>query len=414
MRALLSSKAWLLGSLILLSTFTALPAQARVRPITSRKADIDPQTIAQLAKDGPLALIETESNGASKQVIMFGLVPASRELVWHAIMSVERYPEFLKSIPSIKVLRRQGPMLEYDWRLKLPVISLSGRRQQRGQMPNLVETRGVSGNLKGSRERWELFEITPKLTLVAFYRTLDVDSGGFLLRSMVKLERSMEAGSLLAMGYVHLQNLTYALAGKQPPAPKGRKGPVPAFRSIPLSQKGIDLKKLSALIRHGQLALIESFKDGSLRQVAILTEVSAPSDKMKKIVASPAKYPEFIPNFAEQKVTAKGSNQLDMQWELEVPLVNLEGRSLMTIEKDGSVDVTAVSGDIKRGRWRWEFHSLGQGKTIPIHYAYSDVRESSWVTRALIEREPSFEHGIVIASGTVALTAMKARAEGRR
>ena len=78
------------------------------------------------------------------------------------------------------------------------------------------------------------------------------------------------------------------------------------------------------------------------------------------------------------------------------------------------VSIIAETGDITRGRWRWEFFDRGPGASIPVHYAYSDVRESSWVTKKLVEREPLFEHGIVIASGTIAMTAMKARAEGRR
>ncbi len=57
---------------------------------------------------------------------------------------------------------------------------------------------------------------------------------------------------------------------------------------------------------------------------------------------------------------------------------------------------------------------FGATKTLGVHYAYSDVRESSWVTKKVVEKEPLFEHGIVLASQTVALTAMKARAEGRR
>ena len=57
---------------------------------------------------------------------------------------------------------------------------------------------------------------------------------------------------------------------------------------------------------------------------------------------------------------------------------------------------------------------MGPDTTVPVHYAYSDVRKASFFTRKLIEKEPLFEHGAVIASTAVALTAVKARAEGRR
>ena len=160
--------------------------------------------------------------------------------------------------------------------------------------------------------------------------------------------------------------------------------------------------------------MIESHSDGALKQVALFAEVKSTKANMAKIVQNPAKYPDFIPNFAKQKVTKQPSGKLKMEWELEVPMANLTGTSMMTIESDGSVDVVAVGGDIKRGRWRWEFNERPGGVLVPVHYAYSDVRESSWVTRMIVEKQPLFEHGIVIASGTVALHAMKARAEGRR
>jgi hypothetical protein len=94
--------------------------------------------------------------------------------------------------------------------------------------------------------------------------------------------------------------------------------------------------------------------------------------------------------------------------------VSVAGESAMTIEDDGSVDVVATGGDISRGRWRWEFLDFGEGRSVPIHYAYSDVTETSWVVKQLIKKQPYFEHGIVVGATTVALRAMKERAEGTR
>jgi ribosome-associated toxin RatA of RatAB toxin-antitoxin module len=390
-------------------------AQAKPMTVATRRADFDVPTLARLAEHRELALIESTPSGECRQVVMFAVLSAPPEKVWDVIMDVSAYPTFIDTVVRIDVAKKAGNQVMFDWEIDIPFFNLEGRRKQRGTRPRFVEVRGVSGHLSGSHEAWELFPLEGgKKTLVAFYRALDVDTGGVLLKTMIDLEPSMEQGANLATGFVHLRQLEQHVESAPKSTYEARTGEVPPFSRLALDTKGIDLSKVAKLLRHGQLALIESYPDGALKQVALLAEVNASPEQMAKIVQDPAKYPEFIPNFAEQKVTPTDDGKLKMEWELEVPMVNLTGISMMTIEKDGSVDVVAIEGDIKRGRWRWEFNQRPNGITIPVHYAYSDVREASWVTKMIVEKQPLFEHGIVIASGTVAMHAMKARAEGKR
>lgn len=395
---------------------SSTPAWAKTGVVESRSADLDLPTMISLAKEGEVALIEPTPDGRCKQVVIFGLLSAPPEKVWDALMDVASYPKFIRTVVGIQVTKREGNLLTFDWELDVPFFNLKGSRAQRGTRPNLIEVRGLRGHLRGTRERWELYPVDGgKRTLAALYRALDVDTGGVLMETMVKLEPSMEQGAALATGFVHLSGLRRYVEGLPPETTiPGRTGPVPPFKTLHFGEGGLSLPKLEPLLRHGQLALIESYEDGSLRQIAIFANVDAPKEKIAQVVQDPARYPDFMPNFAAQKATPAGPGKLKMEWELEVPLTNLSGQSLMTIEDSGAVDVIAETGDITRGRWRWEFFDRGPGASIPVHYAYSDVRESSWVTKKLVEREPLFEHGIVIASGTIAMTAMKARAEGRR
>ncbi|MCA9549638.1 MAG: SRPBCC family protein [Myxococcales bacterium] len=396
----------------------AAPAAASAKPLEleSRAADLHIPTLAALTKRGDVALIETTPAGRCKQVVIFALLDAPPEKVWDVIMDVESYPKFLKTVVSVEVTGKKKGITAFEWELDVPFFNLKGTRLQRGLRPSLVEVRGQSGNLRGSRERWELYPVEGGRTLAAFYRALDIETGGLLLGTMVKLEPSMDQGANLSTGFVHMRELAAYVAGRPAldPNPKPRTGAVPAFRSLELGKGELSFAPLEGLLKHGQLALIESHPDGALKQVALFTRVAAPPEKMKAIVQDPAKYPDFIPNFARQDVERTEDGKLRMDWELNVPLSSVEGVSLMTIEPDGTVDVVAQEGDIKRGRWRWEFRDGGKGATIPIHYVYSDVREASWVTKKLVEKQPLLEHGIVIASGTVAMTAMKARAEGVR
>jgi ribosome-associated toxin RatA of RatAB toxin-antitoxin module len=321
----------------------------------------------------------------------------------------------MKTVVKNKIVKRQGDMFAWDWELDVPVFNLKGTRMMRGKRPELIEVRGVSGNFKESRERWELFPIDGgKKTLAAFYRSTDIDSAGLIVKTMIKMEPSMEHGVNLAAGFVYVRDIRRHVENLPEPKVQGEHGAVPEFHTLSFGPSGVDLAQLKKLLEFGQLALIESNPDGSLRQVALLAIVDAPKQTLASVVYAPGKYPEFIPNLAKQKVTEESKNHLKLEYELEVPLVNLQGVSKMTIEDDGSVDVVAVDGDIKRGRWRWEFNALSDKITIPIHYAYSDVSETSWFVKKLIEKQPLFEHGIVVAASTVAVRAMKARAEGKR
>ncbi len=410
--ALSRISAALLSTALLLTPYLA---QARTHKVQSRLKAMDIPMMAKLCSRGEVALVEAHEDGSARQVVLFQVFNAPPEMVWDTVMNVERYPEMLKTIISTKIIRRGKNQFAFTWEMDLPFFNLSGTRMQRGKRPRLVEVRGVSGHLKGTSERWELFPLEGgKKTLAAFYRALDVETGGLLLKTMVDLEPSMELGANLSTSFVHLRRLKRFIEKGRAYAAQRRTGPVPSFRSLRLGSGEMDLSKLSALLRYGQLALIESYPDGALKQVALFAEVNAPTSKMQKIVQHPELYPEFIHTFAQNKVTPMKDGRLKLNWELEVPMVNLEGVSMMTIEKNGSVDAIAVEGDITRGRWRWEFTPLGERKTIPIHYTYSDVREASWVTRKIVDKQPLFEHGIVIASGTVAMHAMKARAEGVR
>lgn len=388
--------------------------RARTRTVVTRAPAIDPEALAPLLARGELALVESHDDGTARQVVIFSSIAAPPERVYDVIADVEKYPAFMPSVVHSKIVKRQGPMVAYEWELDVPVFNLKGTRAMRGARPTLIETRGVAGNFKESRERTELYGIEGgKRTLAVFYRAIDVGSAGMILKTMVELEPSMEHGVNLASGFVHLRDVRRRAEGTAlPPSGSTAQGPVPRFARLELPER--TRAAVRKLIAFGPLAIIESNTDGTLKQCVLLADVAASKEQLAKIIHQPGRYPEFLPNIAEQKVVDAGGGKLKLAYELDVPLANLEGESLMEIEASGDVEVVATGGDITRGRWRWELTALGPDRSMPIHYAYSDVRETSFFVRKLIEKQPLFEHGIVVAASTVAIMGMKARAEGKR
>ncbi|MEO1334411.1 MAG: SRPBCC family protein [Myxococcota bacterium] len=381
--------------------------------LTSRAELLPKETIAQLCGRGMVALIESYPDGRSRQVVLFARFPGPPEPIYDALMNVEAYPKYLNTIDTIDIIGRRNGLTAFSWTLDLPLFALSGTRMQRGLRPHTVESKGRTGHLRGSRERWELFEVKGG-TLVAFYRALDVETGGFLLRTLVDLEPSTEAGANLSSGFIHLRGLENHLAGR--PAtrqlPEARTGPVHALVPLDLA-KDEGLTVLQPLLAHGQLAVIESFDDGALRQVALIGAAKASAKRLHHVVSDAERYPEFMPNISHQKVTPHPGGGRQLAWTIKTPVSSMSGKALMTVGPS-TVDVNATEGDVERARIHWRFVPTGEDRAIALYYTYSDIRSASWVTRRLLNAEPLLEHGMVAAAGMVALSAMTARAEGRR
>ena len=404
-------RALLVGLLVQATIVT--DAHAKTMRVVSRAKHLPTAVLARLCERGLVALIESHPDGTSRQVVLFARLPASPERVYDVLMDVETYPKYLNTIDKTAIIGRRKNMLGFSWALDLPLIALEGTRLQRGLRPKLIESRGRTGNLRGTRERWELYPIEGG-TLVAFYRALDIETGGFVLRTLVELEPSSEAGANLSSSFVHLRGLERHLAGL-PAAktlPKARTGPVHAFHPLDL-QNEAPLETVRSLLAFGQLAVIESFDDGALRQVALLGHAHTSTTHFRAVVADPARYPDFMPNISRQTVKQLPSGALQLDWTIKTPVSSISGRAEMKLSPE-RIEVLAVRGDVERARIQWEFLPIGPDRVVPVYYSYSDIRTASWVTRQLLKAEPLLEHGMVAAAGTVALTAMTARAEGRR
>jgi len=391
----------------------ASQADARPRQVKSRKSIVDPASIAELLRRGELALVESGTNGQPWQVVTFSLMDVTPAEVFRAVSDVNIYPKYLVSVDEAKVISKRNGLVLSEWSLNVPVIGLKGQRAMRSRSPSLIEFKGVSGNFKNHHERWDLLPVDGgKRTLVVMHRSVDLaNNGGILLKAMIALEPAIEHGIYIASSFVQIQDLRRYVE-KRPRAKAGRHtGPLPKFTQI--SDRSI-LNGLRDLMSLGELSLIESNSDGSIKQTAVMTVVNVEKAKVLAVAHAAEKYPEFVPNLVRYDLSRGKDGSLMLDYELDAPMTNIEGSMTMDIGKDGDIRIQAVGGDIKRGKWLWTFESLGPTTTVPIHYSYSDVTETSWFVKKLVEIQPLFEHGVVVAASTVQVRAIKERSEGRR
>ena len=418
MTVIMNSKQ-LIGTIWVCAAVTSTPAFfcdtafAQARPTQSRLDAAAIQGFYELLETTDITLVESDSHGRPWQVLILAVVEARPKRVFDVIADVSNYPKFLQSVSSSKVLKRNRGMELSSWALNVPVLGLKGKRAMRPQPPGVVEFRGVSGHFKQHRERWEIYpHSSPDRAIVAMYRSVDLKkNGGFLLKTLLTLEPSIEHGMYAAASFVQLEDLRRYLEKKPKAKPGKHKGPMPSFQEQLSSKK---LQTLMPLLKRGEVSLIYSNDDGSFQQSTVLTIVNAPREKVIEIAHDADKYPEFVPNLERYKLekSDKGYNVID--YEIDLPLMNIEGLMKMKIGAAHSVAMDALKGDIERGKWLWTFGGLNEETTIIAHYSYVDITKASWFISKLVEIQPLFEHGSVTALSMVQVRAIKERCEGKR
>lgn len=404
----------LLGALSLLVSASAQAQEGAHLPLESRRELIRANALVPLLERGELALVESGPGGRSKQIAIMTVIAAPPEPVYDAILKVEAYPEFLRNMKSTRVTQRTASVVGYEWVLDLPVFDLAGHRAMRGQRPRLVEVRGTRGHFRSSQDRWELFAVDGgRRTLAVLYRAVEFRDAGVVLRTLTELEPSMANALNLAMGFVQVRSLRLHVEKAPSPSYRAPAGPLSPLGKIELGPGGVRPEVIAPLLDRGVLALVESDGEGALRQVNLWSRVQASEATLRGVVMEASEYARFIPTFKETKLSRLADGHYRLEWTLDIPLVSVAGVTDVFARADGSIDMLAVSGDVKRAHWRWGFSPQGDS-TLLMHEAYSDVREASWLVEKMIAKEPLLEHGIVVASSVIGVQAIKDRAEGNR
>lgn len=379
--------------------------RAAERSVHSRTSEVPIATLATLARWGDLLLVEPDRPDAPGQAALFGFVPAPPERVFEVVADVRRYPDFIETMTHIRVLDRRDGLLAYRWVATVPpLVRMDGVRLQRSRPPHLVEVRGHSGALRGTRERFEVHPV-PGGTLLAMYRSLDIETGHVLLRTVAGVDPSMEQGINLSTLLIHFRGLRELLVGVS----AGDDAPeAPGVTPLPIEAH---LDALAPMLEHGTVLVVQSTRGGPVAQVLLAEAVDAPAAIVRRVIREADRWPEFIDSLESQTMTQVTDASWDLEWRISIPMGSVGGTSRMKLRPDGAIVVDTLSGDIQSGRAHWVALGRGEGRSILVHHSYSDLREASWLLGILLDAEPYLEHGILGAAGTLAVTRMKARAE---
>lgn len=189
-------------------------------------------------------------------------------------------------------------------------------------------------------------------------------------------------------------------------------GAVSPARAVQYPMQQLPDEKLAAmgpLLRHGEVALIESLPSGRLKQVTIVSLVAAPPQVVREVLTTPEKWPDFVPNVSRSKVSRRPDGSLDYDFELSLKVLSLETDYRMTPQADGTVEVHDNDA-VDRSSQLWKFIAV-PGGTVMVEYSFTDIYHSNKYVKKIAEAAPMTEHGLALAAQLAYVKAMKVRAE---
>jgi ribosome-associated toxin RatA of RatAB toxin-antitoxin module len=378
-------------------------AEAReLRPPT--RAEIE--TAMPLLRRGTVALIESDGRGWLRQVAIASIDDAPRDVVFRTIADAARYPQFMRTFSEIRIRQAQGRLLAYDWTWRGVLFDFRGSNMMTLTPPSRIEVRTTSGDLGEGRFLVDLHELGGGKTLTVSTMFTDPRRGNWLARTLVSRNPSTLHGMNLSVGMVFAYGMkarAETLAG-HPPDRRGRRGG--ALRGF----ADVDLGPMEPLLRRGELALVETGGGGVLRQVALFARVGADPDRVRTVVADPARYPDFVSNVDSCDVVERSEERTIYDMEIDSPIFDLDGRMELSRRGDGSLRISCTEGDLSGARWGWEFRGL-PGGSAAAYFGITDMARANIVLRRLIAKEPYFDHGLNVGAKLIMLRAIKARAE---
>ena len=130
-------------------------------------------------------------------------VAAPRIKLLTAIAAPELYPKMIGAISKVSIHKRDKTTTDFSWNLGFSIFGVSSRNRLTIS-PKGVDVQGLSGDLAGSKWRWQFIPNGKDKTIVAYHGYADIKKAGYILESTVKREPYLEHGFMIGSNMVML------------------------------------------------------------------------------------------------------------------------------------------------------------------------------------------------------------------
>ena len=172
---------------------------------------------------------------------------------------------------------------------------------------------------------------------------------------------------------------------------------------------------LLSLLGKGELALVESRGDSSLKQVTAIAVVSAPIDVVWARITDYAAYQSWMPKVGAVTVLKTEGNTQQIDWDIEVPGPNYKYTMQSVADKSTwTVKQKQIGGALKGSFWGWQLVSQGANSTLVFRTTFTNVTGESWIATQLDDENQTLNYSINISSALLEVKAVSRAFSGKK
>ncbi len=186
-----------------------------------------------------------------------------------------------------------------------------------------------------------------------------------------------------------------------------------------INLEGIDPAQLARLFEQGNMVLVKTNPDGTLKEVVAGALVNAPLDVVWEVINDYPHYPEFMPQTTAEKIVEKKSaTQLITEQTVEIKIwlikVHLTYQLLHKLEPKRKIRFTHYAGDLPGTSGGWDLLPVPEtNQTIIFYLLYSNLTSLSWPVGSIMKSQPDFFTAVNVSTATLVVKAVKKESEKR-
>lgn len=402
--------------LLLICWLPQAQAASFLRPIKPKLRQSIIQNHGALLKRGALMLIE-QKQGRLQQITIMRWVKAPIKRVFPLIAKMENYPKLLQNVQKVKIVKRKGSSYWAKVTAGMAMLKIGWTTKVDLHPPHRIEMLTTGGDVSKGGWSWRLHSVGPKKAHTVVFGTFvsTIDRGSWVMQWMLKNVPSMPVAMNVGAGLSFVEAMQRKAEGK-PDGGRLRKTKGRALWKLrPMFSESKQLRSLMPLLGRGDLALIESFPDGTLRQVNVLARFQARVKKVRHTVSDIRSWGRWLKAVRRVSVRRKVGNQIDYRIRVKLlPFYSLKTRHRMFLH-DKHIDMKVLGGSIKRARYKYHFYKVPKKPkaSVFVYSLYIDLRSTNSILRGIFAQNKEVEHGVTMASAVIWVNALRKRVERR-
>jgi hypothetical protein len=352
-----------------------------------------------LLQAGPVALVEFADDDADElpAINVAAIVHAPARELFALVEKPEAYPHFMHTLDEVDIVRRDPLTVVYDWRWRMSVLSLEGRNAMTLFAPakDHPETGyratidSQSGDLGTGRISIRVLPRGERESLLCVSLRVDLRTANYIARKLATAARSINRSANMSLTYAMLLSFRHEAERRAGHQPNPRQAPA-------LYEPTLDIATAMPLLARGDLVLLDMSGD-HLNQVTVFGVIHYTRELVRQVMLDADAFGAALLPGSDAKVIARQGPLTTFDWNINLPLIGASGR-MRVKDADPWIAVDAVTGALEGGRWNFETRALNNQLTLLASWASFDVRNSTWLVRALADADPYLGHGISAAS----------------